>query len=73
MTEQPKAARELVKILQEIGDWSKRTAIAERMGKKRLDPGREAMLEMLAAQGVIQSRKVKTNTPVGYRMEYRAK
>jgi len=70
----PPQAERLLKALQAPrGVWRTRSDIAATLGKNRLNPGDTAMLEMLAAQGVIEVQRVTDATPIGYRWEYRSK
>lgn len=55
------------------GVWMTRSQIAAAIGKDRLNPGETASLDMLAAQGQIEARRVNDPTPIGYRWEYKAK
>lgn len=74
MSDQSDPASTIIGILKASGgEWLKRGDIAEKLGKKRLDPGSAAILDTLAGVGVIERRKVDSNAPVGYRWEYRAK
>lgn len=53
------------------GQWVKRADIARSMGKTQLNGADQALLEMLAAMGLIQQQEVATKAPSGKRYEYR--
>ena len=68
----PKAQRLLDIIRAGGGDWVPRRDIAAALGKRRLNGGDLAYLEVLAANHLIEAIQRRDDTPIGYRWEYRA-
>jgi len=70
LTEQAKQV--LAAVRDGRGEWLNRKQIAQNLGRVRINPSDVAILDMLAAAGLIESRKAKTPAPSGIRMEHRA-
>lgn len=67
-------AQALLKVLREFnGQWVKRTEIAQRLGRNRLNAGEIAVLDVLAEQGTIgRMYSTETNAPSGKVALYRS-
>lgn len=66
--------RELLKALQSLGaGWHSRTAIAAKLGRKRLNPGDVVILDVLSASGKVEKQLGKGPRPNVAMWEYRLK
>lgn len=66
-------SQKILDILKESGEWLNRRDVAQAMGKKQLNPYDIAILQVLAAQGLIETDRKDNNSPVGWEWVYRAK
>jgi hypothetical protein len=67
------AKKLLTAIESSESEWLTRNKIAQRLGKRRLNPYEVALLGVLKEQGLIEVEKRDDPTPIGYRYEYRVK
>lgn len=71
--ELPEQAQRILSIVKAAGGvWVDRREIAKALGKNRLNPGDLAYLDVLAANGIVETEQRKNNTPIGYEVVYRA-
>jgi hypothetical protein len=71
LTEKARDLLEVIRLWR--GEWVTRAQIAEVEGKKRLNVWDVKLLDDLATAELIEARKVKIKSPIGYEWQYRAK
>lgn len=69
--DQSEQAQKLVGFLYDVADWCDRATLARRMGKARLNPHDIALLDRLAAAGLVESAKRPYHGRHGYEYIYR--
>jgi len=69
--EQSAQGQKLIGILYDLADWTDRGTLAARMGKKRLNPHDAALLDRLAAAGLVEVAKRPYHGRHGYEYIYR--
>jgi hypothetical protein len=69
----PEQAERILEILRGAeGEWMSRSEIAEKLGKKVLNPGEMAYMEIMELNNLIESKTSDARTPTGWQWVYRA-